>query len=357
MVILFILQLVIGTLAVSAQPQTISSNTWDNDTVISRLIEKPGYKYVEIRKRVNDHTIVGVQSVDGEDIIPMDMGCTRVLFYDNAFHPYRNDSTGYYLQYGEEVIPISRGYTFIVKHSQNKKPTYYTVKKNKFEGACDADGKEIISPERGYNNILMAGVPGLSPIIFEVCKGEFKGLCKLNGDEILAPNKYQKVFMFSDRINVEANGSVGICSLDGQEIISPDRGYSTVTGMKTYYQIKKNKLLGACNLEGKEIVPPAYDKIVSTAGILLVSKNGFEGIYDLKKGELISTECGYTSIMPPHFPQFGVYYKVTKDGKVGACDANGKEIIRPLYKDVVYNNGVFMYTNGNDEWISTGISM
>ena len=50
------------------------------------------------------------------------------------------------------------------------------------------------------------------------------------------------------------------------------------------------------------------------------------------------------------------YYTVERDGKEGACDANGREIIPPVYDDGVIYSDVFE-AKINGEWVSLGIGL
>ena len=56
---------------------------------------------------------------------------------------------------GKELIPFSRGYDLIVKHSN-----YFGVRKNSLEGACDDDGFEIIEPK--YPVLFYSSIDGFN---------------------------------------------------------------------------------------------------------------------------------------------------------------------------------------------------
>lgn len=52
------------------------------------------------------------------------------------------------------------------------------------------------------------------------------------------------------------------------------------------------------------------------------------------------------------------YYGVTLDGKEGAYDINGREIIAPKYKDgLVFSSGEFKYKDSGGKWVSTGLTL
>ena len=123
---------------------------------------------------------------------------------------------------GATLIPLSRKYTLVYYcNSRNFGIGFFYVERLGEKGVCDLNGKEIISPDRGYTNV------DRHDGYFEVVK----------------------------------NGKKGACDLNGKEIISPDRGYTNVDRHDGYFEVVKNGKEGACDLNGKEVVPPQYERL------------------------------------------------------------------------------------------------
>ena len=151
-----------------------------------------------------------------------------------------------------------------------------------------------------------------------------------------------------------------------------------------WYRLKKGNLYGAQNIEGKEIIPIKYTKIEYKSSIVryfYVENGDFAGIYTRKGSVVVSTDRHYTSIsdgiavngvigkvcwkakkndgglivldakgneafsaeqysdvsMRASFDDKSeynsniCYFKVTRNGKYGICDLNGKELYPPKY--------------------------
>lgn len=94
---------------------------------------------------------------------------------------------------GTTLIPLSRKYTYICYHTTGG--GWFCFRKNHsstYEGCCDKNGKEIIAPERGYNEVYYRGDEGY----IRVEKNGLYGACDLNGREIIAP-KYESLILNS----------------------------------------------------------------------------------------------------------------------------------------------------------------
>ena len=95
---------------------------------------------------------------------------------------------------------------------------------------------------------------------------------------------------------------------------------------------------------------------------LKIEENGFKW-YETKQGEkrgaedynhnvLISLSRGYTFIVFHPLEGKTGYFGVQKDGKKGACDAFGEEVIAPLYENALYYK-VFRYKDSSGNLKST----
>lgn len=98
----------------------------------------------------------GVESPNGELIVPM--GKYMIIYQSvngGFFQLHSNGIQAAYSIDGKEIIPLSRGYDRIVKHSN-----YFGVRRNGLEGACDDDGFEIIPPK--YQFLFYSSIDGFN---------------------------------------------------------------------------------------------------------------------------------------------------------------------------------------------------
>ena len=119
-----------------------------------------------------------------------------------------------------------------------------------------------------------------------------------------------------------------------------------------YVSYTDNKC-GANSTTGEEIVPAEYNKVEYIPyydGYFLVRKNGCYGIYNPSGKIIIPINRGYSSIIKTR-SDGRYYYRVSKGGKYGVCNIDGYEIIAPLYNNIIYSDGVFLYKDANGTWI------
>lgn len=99
---------------------------------------------------------------------------------------------------------------------------------------------------------------------------------------------------------------------------------------------------GAEDEAGNILVPlgKGYSTVRYTSnsiGAFYVKKDKYEGAYSKEGIELIPISRRYTYVILYNAGYFGV----KKNGKEGVCNLQGKEIIAPIYKSVLYSGGVF----------------
>lgn len=82
--------------------------------------------------------------------------------------------------------------------------------------------------------------------------------------------------------------------------------------------------------------------------------NNNEGIYSIQGKCIIPPSRGYTSICK-HGDNDEFYYGIEKDGKKGACNKYGKEIISPKYETLICSLGEYKYETADGNWI--GLNM
>ena len=119
------------------------------------------------------------------------------------------------------MIQENRGYNYIGTWSV-KDYNYIIVSKNKKDGACDPDGKELISPNMGYDNFYHKGE---DKSLYRVEKNKLYGVYDVElKREVVAP-QYSELYIFNSDgcqyIKVEKNKREGICLPNGKEIIPP----------------------------------------------------------------------------------------------------------------------------------------
>ncbi len=228
------------------------------------------------------------------------------------------------------VIPLSRKYTEAYPQKlKEHHPLTYIVYRGDYAGVCDASGKEIISPDRGYSIVFYMDCeddyPGVKYFYVESKDGH--GICDMSGREIVAP-KYDVVIYSSNGILAQSketgefeetgiilnekglvsadaiirekrqeddgftwyktykNGVYGAETIDGKTLIALSRGYTDVyywtrkDGKKGYFECNKGDKEGICTIDGTEIIKPKY------SGVFYSERSGFE----IKKDELGSYE-------------------------------------------------------------------
>lgn len=175
----------------------------------------------------------------------------------------KDNSYGIFALDGKEIIPISRGYTYIGDYDSSKR-TFAFMKKG-VSGFCDAQGREI-SSER------------LAP----------------TADDIKANGGYTSVVEMKN-------------------------------GNTKYYKVSKGGRYGLTDSEGKEIVPCEMEALESAGtGYLKYKINGFWGVMNYIGKIIIGTDRGYTSI--GDFVTFTKRFPYTMTGWKGECDINGRPV-------------------------------
>ena len=78
-------------------------------------------------------------------------------------------------------------------------------------------------------------------------------------------------------------------------------------------------------------------------------------VYDRNGNCIISESRGYRPIYKQIDSSDGkvVWYSVYRNGKQGACDANGREVIAPTVEtDIIWFNGHFEVKNAAGKWVA-----
>ncbi|MCH5247179.1 MAG: sel1 repeat family protein [Muribaculaceae bacterium] len=214
---LFVLVLAIGTEA----------------QITKELKNDSGYEWVLVRKAApyGGYASYGAETPDGKILFPVEYKSIRI---DDGFFMCTSEDgldNAYDLNL-KCIIPESRGYTFI-SHHEKEGESYFSVKKGRQAGFCDINGKELISPDRGYTSIyLQKDDDGFR--YYSIEKGDFAGIVDSEGREIISPSRgYEQIYRH-------------VSSEDGT----------------VWYQTIKGDFYGACDENGQVIASPRYKGMV-----------------------------------------------------------------------------------------------
>ncbi len=125
-----------------------------------------------------------------------------------------------------------------------------------------------------------------------------------------------------------------------------------------WVSLKGESNLCGAQAGGKVIVPAEYVNVKYMpyyGGYFVVGKGGYMGVYDCIGNYLIPIDRCYSSILKT-CSDGRYYYRVCKNGKYGACNLKGTEIVEPIYRDLILYNGVFIYRNDAD-WLPLSIGL
>lgn len=118
-----------------------------------------------------------------------------------------------------------------------------------------------------------------------------------------------------------------------------------------WYLIKKEGVsgyFGAQDINGKEIIPLSikyewisYENVFLVGTIFETNGNQRRGYYDKNGNEIISHNKYDSAYYQESSNGTPPYFFVYKNGKEGACDITGKEIVEPIYESLLYNENGF----------------
>ena len=211
--------------------------------------------------KVNKGGRYGLTDPRGNLIIPVEM--ETIESAGEGYLRYKKNGLWGVTNCVEEIIPISRNYTFISNFDTNKRTFAFT--KKGYTGKCDEQGREISTTK-------------LPPTT----------------DDIKAAGSYASAVELKD-------------------------------GSTKYWKVSKGGRYGLTDAEGKVIVPTEMEALESAGtGYLRYKLNGFWGLMNYTGKIIIDTNRGYTSI--GDFKSFNKRFAYTMYGYKGECDAMGKQI-------------------------------
>ena len=295
---------------------------------------------------------VGAYDMDGNEVISPEKGYTDIL--DVRLKPktilhVRKDSLEALVDlHGNEIVLIKEGY-----ESAEWKNGYFIVRGiDGHVGAYDMDGNEVISPEKGYTDILKVHLKPKT--ILHVKKDSLEALVDPYGNEIVPIKEGYDYVRYHESDNVEyvsvrkkGEKSLGLYNLEGELLISPDRGYEEYNFreikrgfpyivVKVHNHYSKSSLRdysqGLCDLNGNEIISPKrgyFDfRFKESKNYIIVEVGEFKGACDLSGKEIIAPYQCFTSVYTPSCND-NYFIVVSLEGNEGLYDKDGKEVISP----------------------------
>ncbi len=297
-----------------------------------------GFRWYEIRQ----DGYYGAENANHEVIIPL------IKKYD--YLSYEESNKGWFRsrqgnkwavcdKNGVELFPLTK--CNYVAYNNKYGFEYIEVKssKNKY-GVYGRNGKEIVPTKYDY--------VGYDPVVgcFKVISKEKSGAIGKDGRVIVEP-KYKSLsyfydtFGYFDKSNNWVSLGISLSNPEPVQIISDSKKLHNESDGFKWYEIEESGVVSVVTSEGEMLIPSSMGlEEVSYSpyegGWFRVKKNGKEGAFDKNGNEIVPPElydkvwyrdgdCGYQCC-------------VVKQGNLwGACDAKGNEIIKPQYDEVRYD--------------------
>lgn len=207
--------------------------------------------------------------------------------------------------YGKSVIPATKGRIITKCIDKEDFSYYYRVSENGIEGIADKNGSWTVPLERGLVSLDSIKLKDVSYYIAKNSKTSKFCIISAKGKNIL-----DKEYDLIERagkgyLRIKDGNNYGIVTTRGKEIIPTTRGYSYINDYDgSYFAFTRKGYTGKCSRSGQETsltkLPPTVDDI-KVAGSYASSVEMMDG----------STK----------------YWRVTKGGRYGLTDAEGKVIV------------------------------
>lgn len=308
---------------------------------------------------------------DGRELTDYDRYYTNISIFSEGLASYEvkfkgNRKFGYLDKKGKDVIPYKYDYASPFKDG------LALVSLEQKYGIIDKKGKEIIPPEydnivclpndffivkeNGKNGVVNKKKKEIIPLVYDEI-GEFSdelfcakldekwGIIDKNNHEII-PFKYEYISKFAEGTAIAIlDGKYGIINAKGEELISHkyDEVWMDVDFTDNFIGVKLNNKWGVINKE-RELVPCIYDDVnYISEEIVSVTKDGKEGLID-KNGRTL-TAFKYDEIRPLQEGLFSVMIGY----KWGIIDNNGKEKLPILFDDIIsFSEDLFLVKYKNE---------
>jgi hypothetical protein len=185
-------------------------------------------------------------------------------------------------------------------------------------GLLNNFGEWIVNPKTGYNDFKTIRNQGNVYCLVKYGNSSQDHIISLEGKDILGEG-FDNIEVNDEKyIKVKKDGAYGIMTFDGKKIIPISRGYTSISNYnsaKGTFTFTKKGYSGTCNAQGVEI---------STIRLAPTSDD-------------IKTNGGYASAVAMNNGNTK-YYKVSKGGRYGLTDSEGREVI-PCEMDALESAG------------------
>ena len=310
--------------------------------------EEDGYKWYETK---DGNGFYGAENIKGKTLIPLSKKYIGVSYQSPFLKAYYDSNVPdviykyeYYTKEGKEILDNSKYDDTFLHGGKNGVPYWFSVEKNGKEGACDINGNEIIPPL--YSGCIYSSIDGFN---IEDEHGNFQVWDEYKDSDA------NKAYIQS--IN-NSNNDVSQHIKASQTKVTKELK-NEEDGFKWYNTNDGNGHYGAEDLKGKTLIPLSKKYIgVSYQSPFLSAyyHSNVPGViykndYYTKEGKEILDNSKYDDTFLHGGKNDEPYwFSVEKNGKKGACDINGKEIIPPLYSGCIYSIDGFNIKDEHGEW-------
>lgn len=200
--------------------------------------------------------------------------------------------------------------------------TYLLTRQGDMFGLLNGDGETILQPVaseiRPYNDFL-----------FFAKRNFLWGAYDANGKEVLAP-KYQYFSKLSNNyLKLTTNGSVALFSLLYNKVVAEGEHDNYYPFSDEYALCRKNRRIGLIDHCANTILSAQYDEVQAFNGELFRAKMGNKwGIVSHDDELILPFEYDYIS------PVTGTVALLILDGKRGAVNAFGVQVVNPVFDDL-----------------------
>ena len=247
----------------------------------------------------NDKLICWYEKRNGNKLNGM---CGKVLFCKRTFIIERDNNKAVYSLDGEVIIPFY-DYDSIVEH-----PYAIEVEKDGMKAAYSYEGKQLVPfiyPRLDFNRYGISSVDG----------GFIQGALYSYKGEVIVPNEYKIHYIDADSI---------ICSVEDE---------------------KENEAYGMYSHEGEVMIAFEYDSIAQYNKCILAEKDGKCGMLSNTGDILIPFKYWDIDVIDESDHKYFIVSKGKDFGK-GLYKYNGKEMLPPVYDNILYEQGFFIAKKG-----------
>ena len=210
----------------------------------------------------NENSKYGLYALNGDRILGMEYD----MIEDGGWKYIKvkkNGNLGVFSVDGNEIIPINRNYTSIDKYNDNIKGFAFT--KKGYTGICDSQGREIsitklaptiddIKVNGGYSYVT--AIYDGDTKYYRVGKGGRYGLTDAEGKVIVPTEMEALESAGTGYLRYKLNGFWGLMNYAGKIIIDTDRGYTSIGNFVTFtkrFPYTMNGYKGECDINGRQL--------------------------------------------------------------------------------------------------------